>query len=288
MQGIDRLGWAAGVTFDSFGLRLGVRVNDATVLPRIVSRFPPGWKPAPSPYPREIFSLFVGGPGTRPGVRRFHLAYQGPTRVSRTHDLDEAIEALESDLRLYVALWARRRIFVHAGVVAWRGQAIVLPGPSYSGKSTLVAALVRAGARYYSDEYAVLDARGRVHPYPAPLRTRVPGQKQAVAVDSGTDSAPAAVAGKPLPVGLVALCRYQAGARWRPQSLSRGQGVLALLANTVPARFRPGDSMAAIERALSNARALRGVRGQADQMAGQLLDALEAGGSARRQEGVAA
>jgi hypothetical protein len=31
-----------------------------------------------------------------------------------------------------------------------------------------VAELVRAGATYYSDEFAVLDSRGRVHPFPRP------------------------------------------------------------------------------------------------------------------------
>jgi hypothetical protein len=34
---------------------------------------------------------------------------------------------------------------------------------SYSGKTTLVSELIRAGATYYSDEYAVIDERGRVH-----------------------------------------------------------------------------------------------------------------------------
>jgi len=59
-------------------------------------------------------------------------------------------------------------------VVAWRGRAILLPGRSYVGKSTLVMELVRAGAVYYSDEYAVLDARGRVHPFAQPVALREP------------------------------------------------------------------------------------------------------------------
>ena len=286
MQGIDRLGWAAGFTFESYGLRLGIRVNDPSVLPRIVDRLPPGWKPARSSNPREIYSLFVGGPGARPGVKRYHLVYQGPTRVSRTHDLDEAIEALESDLRLYVAMWAKQRVFVHAGVVEWQGRALVLPGPTYSGKSTLVAALVRAGARYYSDEYAVLDSRGRVHPYPAPMSMRVPGVAWPVRQSLSTQSEPSSA--KPLPVGLVALSRYQARARWRPQTLTPGQGVLAMLANTVPARLKPNDSLVAIERALSRTKAIRGVRGEADEVADQLLQALEARPRARMSEGVPA
>jgi hypothetical protein len=36
----------------------------------------------------------------------------------------------------------------------------VLPGRSFAGKTTLVAALVQVGAEYWSDEYPVLDAEG--------------------------------------------------------------------------------------------------------------------------------
>jgi hypothetical protein len=61
---------------------------------------------------------------------------------------------------------------VHSGVVAHDGRAILLPGPTHAGKSTLVAELVRLGAPYFSDEYALIDADGRVHPYPRPMLLR--------------------------------------------------------------------------------------------------------------------
>ena len=43
---------------------------------------------------------------------------------------------------------------------------------SHVGKSTLVTALLRAGATYYSDEYAVIDGRGQVYPYARRLSLR--------------------------------------------------------------------------------------------------------------------
>ena len=49
------------------------------------------------------------------------------------------------------------------------GHGIMLPGYSFAGKTTLVAEFVRAGALYYSDEYAVLDRDRFAHPYPRPL-----------------------------------------------------------------------------------------------------------------------
>ena len=72
---------------------------------------------------------------------------------------------LRQDIDQAVARRSPRLLFVHAGVVGWRGLAIVIPGRGSTGKSTLVAELVRRGAVYYSDAFAVLDEAGRVHPY---------------------------------------------------------------------------------------------------------------------------
>src|SRR5262249_31683129 len=77
---------------------------------------------------------------------------------------DELVAVLSQDVENAVAQRSREMLFVHAGVVGWRGLAIVVPGRSHTGKSTLIAELVRHGATYWSDEFAVLDDAGRVHP----------------------------------------------------------------------------------------------------------------------------
>jgi hypothetical protein len=59
---------------------------------------------------------------------------------------------------------------VHAGVVARGGQAVAFPAASGSGKSTLVAASLRVGLQYVSDEALCIDwITGAVRPYPRPL-----------------------------------------------------------------------------------------------------------------------
>ena len=270
MDKIDRLGWAAGISVSAYGLRIGIRVSDPEVLERVLNRLPPGWKSSKSVTMDRMYSLVVGGAGSQPNVRRFNLLYAGPARLSRTMDLDQLLEQFESDLRLYVAEWARRKLFVHTGVVGWRGRAIVIPGRSYSGKTTLVTQLVRAGATYYSDEYAVFNSRGRVQPYPTPLSVREEtgdeARKYSVEKLGGTAGV------KPLPVGMVVVTNYRPGSRWRPRVLSPGQAVLALLAHTVAARRCPEAALTTLWQAVSDAQVLQGARGEAEGVVASLLD----------------
>lgn len=272
MAKIDRLGWAAGLCFQSYGVRVGIRVNQPEFLDRLRRVLPPGWKEIPSPLVNRIYSLVVGSNGTETRLRRFHVLYAGVGRLARTMELQEALDTLEADLQLYVASAARDRVFVHAGAVGWRGRAVILPGRSWAGKTSLVAALLRVGATYYSDEYAVLDARGRVHPYPRPLGIRG-------GVDMRPERYPAEALGgvpgvEPLPVGLVALSEYRPGARWRPRPLSPGNAILELLANTVPARRRPKGALAALHQVVRQAPTVKGNRGEAEQVAAAILDTL--------------
>src|ERR1051326_5256315 len=126
MEKIDRLGWAAGISFTSYGVRVGVRVNDATILEQLIDCFPPGWKPSASTVVERLYSLFFGGSGGERKVRRFNLLYGDIARLVRSLDEEQVFETFESDLQLYVAEAARRKVFVHAGVVGWNGRAILI------------------------------------------------------------------------------------------------------------------------------------------------------------------
>ena len=220
----------------------------------------------------QLYSLRLGGEGTRPGLRRFHVLYEGSARIARTLALDEALDRLEEGVRLSVASRARQRLFVHAGVVARGGRAVLIPGHSRSGKSTLVAALVKAGATYYSDEYAVLDSLGRVHPFPRPLVLRGPdgmSRRQPEEEIGGRAGV------TPLPVALVISTRYRPGGRWRPRRVSSGRGLLALLGHTVPARLRPREAVRVLSRVMDDASVLQGTRGEANDAALAILERLD-------------
>ena len=272
MKKIDRLGWAAGIAFVSHGLRIGIRASSPQIMDRLHTLLPPNAKPARGPRVECLYSLIVRGTKVGSNVRRFNILYADAVQLVRTKDTDQVLEALETDLQLYVAERARRRVFVHAGVVGWRGRAIVIPGRTMSGKTTLVKALVEAGATYYSDEYAVLDERGRVHPYPKPMSVRENGGGRPKKI------LPEALGGttgvKPVPLGLVVATSYREGARWRPRPLSPGRAVMELLAHTVSARRDPERAFATLRSATDEALVIKGARGEADKIAEVLLGRL--------------
>lgn len=273
MQKVDRLGWVAGFTLKSYGVRIGVRSNDASILDRVREYLPSGWQNSTAPLVDRVYSILVGGAGPRASVRRFSLLYGDHERIARSINLDHVFERLEADVRLFVGEFARHRVFVHAGVVGWKGSAIVIPGRSYSGKSTLVAALVRAGATYYSDEYAVFDAKGLVHPFSKPLEIRAEGEFKQSRISVGELGGKAGT--KPLPVGIVLMTRYKSGAKWRPRKLTPGKGVLELLFNTVSARRSPEKALSTLRHVTKQAEVLKGMRGDTTAIVDALLRRMD-------------
>lgn len=273
MEKVDRLGWAVGLSLKSYGVRIGVRSNDEAALARAYEYLPSEWERLSVPVVDRVYSILIGGAGSRSSVKRFSHLYGDGLRLARSANLDDLFDRFESDLRIFVAEYARHRVFVHAGVVGWKGKAIVIPGRSYSGKSSLVAELVRAGATYYSDEYAVFDPRGRVHPFSKPLELRETGQYKQERYDVTHFGGTAGT--KPLPVGLVLVTRFQEGASWRPRKLSAGKGVLELLSNTVSARRDPGRALATLQLVAAQADVLKSVRGQATKIVPALLKKIE-------------
>ena len=258
-----RLACGAGFAVNAYGVRIAMRANKPAVLRRALDRLPPGWRPVYTQIVQRLYSFVV------PRRRGPHTLYGDTAEVAHRRTLHAMLDSFESDVQLYVAERAPRHAFVHAGVVGWRGQAILLPGSSMSGKSRLVAELIRAGATYYSDEYAVLDAAGHVHPYARPLRLRQDGlprpRRYPVEALGGQAGR------RPLPVGLVVLASYRPGARWRPRPLTAGRGALAVLDHAVAARRAPARVLAAIGEVAKVARFLVGLRGEAEETARLIL-----------------
>jgi serine kinase of HPr protein (carbohydrate metabolism regulator) len=186
--------------------------------------------------------------------------------------LDLILETFAKHLKIHIAEMARHRVFVHAGAVEWHGRGIMIPGRSFSGKTSLVAELIKAGATYYSDEYAVLDRQGRMHPFSAPLAVRQPDSIRQNNVSPEELGGGTGI--KPLSVSLVILSQYVAGEEWHPRQLTPGQAMLELLNNTIPARRRPEAAINTLQKVVGKATTLKGVRGEASQTAKLIFNRL--------------
>lgn len=219
-------------------------------------------------------------PPHAPGLAHYQVRERGTTCVIERDGGDGLVAeghadgglAFWHDLELLVATHATTHVFIHAGAVAVDGCALVIPGRSRSGKTSLVKALLGLGATYLSDEFALLDADGWCHPYARPLSVRA---------STGTASTPVSphlltsrIATGKVRVGALAVTAYRRGAAWSPRQLSPGESVLALFGNAVSARVRTVQVLDAVTAVGRQARGIASPRGEADAVARWLLTYL--------------
>jgi hypothetical protein len=248
------------------GFGVAISVSDATELAiadRLATLMPPelvGWGEESC---RLAYRVAAGESGTILLERDGSLAYTA-------HAVSEAVGWLRVEIDNAVALRSTEEMFMHAGVVGWRGQAIVIAGRSGTGKSALVAELVREGALYYSDDYAPIDDAGRVHSYaraPSPRGT-MHGPRR-IGRPGGSQPRPA------LPIGLIVLTQFKPRARWRPRVLEGARGVLGTLDNVITTREHPARALATARVAAARGLVLSGPRPEAVRVAPLLLSRLD-------------
>ena len=242
--------------FSYFGMQVGVEwVGAADLDQPLKSLLLPIWKDEPDLSPQAVFRISRDPQG--------ELLIDGPDDEFDRSGREDIIETLERRLHFYLACLCREAIFVHAGVVGWRNGAVVIPGRSFAGKSTLTMALLEAGASYLSDEYAVIDRNGLIHPFPRPISLRTEDGCERVR--------PASVCLQPLPLLAMVSTEFSAGAEWSPDILSAGSSALEMLANTVSAQAAPELALECLSAALKNGVSWKGPRGEAKPTAEAIL-----------------
>jgi hypothetical protein len=252
------------IAFDAYGVAIKIDVSDPSLLVDVRAVLPPGARETKDTEDTECGTRFV--------LTADGDVHQDGKPLATRQDRRVQMVVLDAGIRSHVAMTSPDHVFVHAGAVAIDGRALLLPGISFAGKTTLVAALVRAGATYYSDEYAVLDHDGRVHPYPKPLSLRL--GRDARQTETAVGELGGAAGSGPASVAAVVLTSYRPGGRWDPVRRSSAEGALLLLSHTVPARKRPAESLARVQRAAAGAVVLEGERGPAEAIVGDLLALL--------------
>lgn len=207
---------------------------------------PPQFRTAPPmDYLPQGYSVARADPQVRisleaAGQSEFRIRVDGRMR-ERSLRRQECLSRLKKHIEIQVAERSPERVFLHAAMVDWDGLTVLLPGPTYAGKSTLTWDLVRAGATYCGDEFALLDLRGRARAYPAPLTLRRNGFRRVVSEAAGSPGS----ARRP---GMILFTRYRPGSRWDPRPVSAGTAALLLFQNTVSARQDPQRVLRAVGR----------------------------------------
>ena len=263
----DQHGWTHKAVLSSFGVSVGVLTDDPALLSALCQHLPPGARTQPISAVDLQYSMYSRPTASDRGrVQPMYVGHSSAGLFVDTFDRATACEAFESKVQSDIAMTSTGWVFVRAGVVVHDGEAIVIPAPATLGKSTLVEALVRAGATYYSDEYAAIDLKGRVHAFPMPLSLRSgDGRKRRVPIDDAKAPLP------PVPIRTIVSTRHEPGASWRPRRGTPAESVMTLLSNTITSRQAQPVTLDVLARATEGATLLEGPRGDADLIAPQLL-----------------
>jgi hypothetical protein len=257
-----------GVSYCAFGTVLTGVFPDAACGAELTEGLPAHWERCDGRAAVRTFRIQRSGDVS--GESRYDLI-DGDTPVIEGADTRRTAALLHGLFEYYVAEYATTHAFFHAGVVVRHGKAILMPGPSRAGKTTLAAALVRAGAGYGDDDLAAVDRNGCVRAMARPPRLRP---------DVATDYAlPATLAGTavadPVPVAAVLVLAYRPGPVLELRPLDRGGAAIRLVANCLNARHDPDLALRHAAAAVRGAWCGEGLRGDAVEAAAQILDRID-------------
>lgn len=265
LEKLDRQKWKAQMNFEAYGARIGIRFNDlqafgsiARMLPDIL---PTGWNEIDGSSAEHIFSIILKNKKSRKSS-----FYKDGELILENCSLEDIRQSLDSLIRMTVGEYSKDYVFIHAGVVGWKGRAIVIPGRSFSGKTTLVAEFVQRGATYYSDDFTVLDKNGYVHPFPRKLSLRgiIDDYQQ---MDFAVEELGGKRGFEPIPVGTLLLTKYKKNSKPRLKLISSGEGIMAGLDNSLSVRRNPAHVMKVLSAALIDARTYKSNRDEAKEFA---------------------
>lgn len=274
-QGIklNRVKWNSYYAFEAFGVRIGIRSNDLETLEQLKAGLPfllpIDLKEIDFEQAEHVFSVYRSK-----NKQRSNLTYRGDEEVVRQGYKEKKLDLIESQIRMTVAEFAEDFVFLHAGAIGYKGKAMIIPARSFSGKTTLVAEFAKRGFDYYSDEYAVLDRNGLVHPFTKKLSIRgiIDDYQQ---VDIGVEELGGRKGVEPLEVGLILVSKYIKGGKFAPELVSAGAGIIESIANSVSIRQNPQFVLQVLSIVTNRAKIIKTNRGEAKKFADKFLAYLD-------------
>ncbi len=180
--------------------------------------------------------------------RRYEVWADGARRFA-VWDRRSILPHMEWSINWHIMLYLPRYYQVHASALEVGGAGVIFPAAPQSGKSTLAAGMVQRGARYLSDEFALIDPETlELAAYPkalcikegsfsaleatgvkmATLPVYLKGKKGAVRFIRPDFLSTSATTPRPCRVGHIMFCRYRPGATPEVRSISRADALLRL------------------------------------------------------------
>ena len=255
------------IGIEAFGVKIGITASDnekELIYSRLEEIFPNGYSEIDFSTCRHFFEIRKSAAG------KFEFIKNGEFYESR-EAVEDAVGLMRTEIRYTFSEFAVERVFLHAGAVAFKNSGIIFPGQSLSGKSSIVADLIRRGAEYYSDDYAILDENALLYPHPKKISLRDSKDNRFRQTDYPVEHFQAVTGVCEIPVKLIIITEYEEGKIWQPEKLSNGEAVMQILPHTIPIRHNPAFTLRTLDRLVRGATVFSGMRGDLDEFIPKLM-----------------
>lgn len=256
----------AAISVTAWGATAQLLAPDRETLERVLAALPPAVRVGGEGRAARTLELVDdGGSGPR-------LVVDG-RKLARFDNLEDTIAVLSSSIETLASTHSDTHAFLHAGAVEVGGRAVMLPGRSHAGKTTLVRALLERGARYLSDDLVPIDAGLRAHPLARPLMVRAARGAATEPVPPERVGSRAALAA--LEIAAVFCVRFDpAEPGLRLEEKTDAASFAALLAHAPGAQIRPDVIVPILAGIARRTPVFVGARGEAGAAADALLARL--------------
>lgn len=209
----EQICWSVKTGFDFYGTRVGFKMDDGQLINKIRQIFPN--KSIEIPFDQTVgyFALITKQSSELNGF--YWVENEVPELALGFEQFEElCLAGIELKILFALAMISPPKMFYfHAGAISINGKGIIIPGGTYSGKTTLTEQFIRNGAVYYSDDCSLIDSEGFLYPYPIKLGVRQAGNREYFkAADLG------ALEGvEPVKIEYILLTKFEKDGVWKPQ-----------------------------------------------------------------------
>lgn len=259
------------IDFSFYGLGCRLYFDNPKLSAKLIHLLPPYHQLLKNRSPEQIFRLI-----TIMGEEANGL-FWNDERILQFQSIDETVfEAIESKIQyLMAAALPPKMYLLHAGAISIGEIGILIPGNSFSGKTTLTREFLKAGAEYFSDDCAIIDQNGMLYPYSKTLSIRN-GFEQGKIVEA--ESIGAKMASQPVPVRLIILAEYAEGSTWINSEITQGKAVWELSKNLffpTTMTLYPKETLQTLANVANRSKTFYGKRGEAREVVRQVLTEIE-------------